>query len=146
MALGIWSVLKKNGHIRTIDFTKIWGNVNTKSGDAYKQLKNSSIILFSHQIQRVNSLMVKLSFSRLWKYNSQLRTKKMKSLVSLFKFYAQRPLKIQYYYLTEIYLFKNGTEYYKQIHMYIIHMYHIDVNVISHLCASQTIKSTIQQL
>ena len=76
MALGIWSVLKKNGHIRTIDFTKIWGNVNTKSVDAYKQLKNSSIILFSHQIQRVNSLMVKLSFSRLWKYNSQLRTKK----------------------------------------------------------------------
>ena len=123
MALGIWSVLKKNGHIRTIDFTKIWGNVNTKSGDAYKQLKNSSIILFSHQIQRVNSLMVKLSFSRLWKYNSQLRTKKMKSLVSLFKFYAQRPLKIQYYYLTEIYLFKNGTEYYKQIHIHIIHTY-----------------------
>ena len=78
MALGIWSVLKKNGHIGTIDFTKIWGNVNTKSGDAYKQLKNSSIILFSHQIQRVNSLNdpVKLSFSRLWKYNSQLRTKK----------------------------------------------------------------------
>ena len=67
---------EKNGQIRTIDFTKIWGNVNTKSGDAYKQLKNSSIILFSHQIQRVNSLMVKLSFSRLWKYNSQLRTKK----------------------------------------------------------------------
>ena len=76
MALGIWSVLKKNGHIRTIDFTKIWGNVNTKSGDAYKQLKNSSIILFSHQILRLNSFMVKLSFSRLWKYNSQLRTKK----------------------------------------------------------------------
>ena len=64
---------------------------------------------------------VKLSLADYENITLNWGQKRMKSLMSLFKFYAQRPLKIQYYYLTEIYLFKNGTEYYKQIH--IIHTY-----------------------